>query len=56
MKNKTMIEQVATYYRESREEAELYADMKFYRLEELALEQMAYWKHELRKCIFNGGV
>ena len=56
MKNKTLIKQVAQYYRESREEAELYADMRFFRLEELALEQMAYWKSELRKCIFEGGV
>ena len=56
MKNQTVIEQVATYYRESRRDAELYADMRFYRLEELALEQMAYWKNELRSYIFNGSV
>ena len=55
-KNHTVIAQVAEYYRESRRDAELYADMRFFRLEECALEQMTYWKNELRKLVFFGGV
>ena len=56
MRNETVIAQVAEYYKECRRDAELYADMRYFRLEECALEQMAYWKNELRRYIFNGGV
>ncbi len=56
MKNETLIAQVARYYRESEELSKMYADMRYFRLEELALEQMAYWKSELRKRIFTGEV
>ena len=52
MKNETLIEQTARYYTESKELSEMYADMRFFKLEELALEQMAYWKSELRRHVF----
>ena len=51
--NKRMITQLAEYYRETKSSLELYQDMNYTVLEEMAERHLAHWKYELKNLILN---
>ena len=52
--NSKLISQVAEYYRRTRCDLEVYQEMNFTVLENVATEHLMHWRKELHELIFDG--
>ena len=51
--NLKLITQAARYYNQSRIRLEVYREMEYHLLEEVAQKHLMHWKKELRELIFS---